>query len=370
MSFPSLPRLGFGLMRLPMIEREIDMFQLQQMVDLFMSRGFTYFDTAYGYYNGKSETAIRQALVARYPRYRFHLATKLPAWMAKSAEEARDMFWTSLERTGAGYFDAYLLHNLGDTRIAFFDRYGIWDFLAGQKKAGRIRQLGFSFHDKASVLDDILDKHPEMDFVQLQINYADWENPAVESRLCYETARRHNKPIIIMEPVKGGSLSELPENIAADFKQYDAAPSLSSWALRFAASLEGVVMVLSGMSDLAQMQDNLAIMEHFRPLDEKELAVIERARIKLANLPHIGCTACHYCEKGCPQEIAISGIFAAMNTYLIFGNKKGARRNYKMATRSGGTASRCIACGQCESVCPQHISIIDELKKVAEFIGG
>ena len=360
----NIPKLGFGLMRLPMIGEEVDIEQTKQMVDLFLSKGFTYFDTAFGYLGGKSELAAGEALVKRYPRDRFQLATKLPAWAGpKTAQEAKEMLFTSLERTGAGYFDFYLLHNLGDKRTEYFDRFGIWDFVAEQKKKGLLRHVGFSFHDKADVLDEVLTRHPEMEFVQLQINYADWESESIQSRRCYEVARKHGKPVIIMEPVKGGSLANLPENVAKELRAANPEASLSSWAIRYAASLEGLVTVLSGMSSLEQMQDNVSFMEHFAPLSEAERAAVARAQQALANSPRIPCTNCQYCVKGCPQGIAIPGIFKAMNTNLVYGNRAGAQGDYEWETREGGVASKCIACGHCESVCPQHIHIIEELER-------
>jgi predicted aldo/keto reductase-like oxidoreductase len=363
-------KLGFGLMRLPMLDNgEVDIEQTKQMVDLFLSRGFTYFDTAYGYLEGKSEKAVKEVLVKRYPRESFQLATKLPAWAgAKNAEEAKGMFYTSLERTGAGYFDFYLLHNLGDTRTAVFDEFGIWDFVKGLKEQGLIRHMGFSFHDKADKLEEILKAHPEVEFVQLQINYADWESEIIQSRKCYETARKYGKPVIIMEPVKGGSLANLPEPAAEIFRKADPNASQSSWALRFAASLPGLVTVLSGMSTLDQMKDNVSFMENFKPLTQEEQAVIAKVQEKLASLPQIPCTSCQYCVKGCPMGIAIPGTFKAMNNYLIYNNLTGALGNYKFETRGGGFASKCIECGQCESVCPQHIHIIDELKRAVEVL--
>ncbi len=365
----NIKKLGFGLMRLPMIGDEVDIEQTKQMVDLFMEKGFTYFDTAYGYIGGKSEEAAKIALVDRYPRESFQLATKLPAWAGpKTAEEAKEMFWTSLKRTGAGYFDFYLLHNLGDSRTKSFDDFGIWDFLAEQKEKGLIKHLGFSLHDKADVLDEILTKHPEMDFVQLQINYADWESATIESRKCYEVARKHNKPVVIMEPVKGGNLANLSDDVATIFKKENETASLSSWAIRFAASLEGIVTVLSGMSTLDQMKDNLSFMENFKPLNLKERETIDKVREALANIPTIPCTDCQYCMKGCPQDIVIPKIFGAMNTYLIYQNLAGAKGNYSWETRDGGVATKCIECGQCEEVCPQHIHIIDELKKTAALL--
>ena len=363
-----IPKLGFGLMRLPMIEKEVDIEQTKTMVDMFMKAGFTYFDTAYGYIGGKSEEAVKPALVDRYPRESFQLATKLPAWAAKSAEEAREMLQTSLKRTGAGYFDFYLLHNCGDTRTAKFDEYGLWDFVLEAKEKGLVKHVGFSFHDKADVLDELLTKHPQMEFVQLQINYADWESDSVQARKCYEVARKHGKPVIIMEPVKGGNLAKLPESVDSIFKAADAEASDSAWAIRFAASLEGIVTVLSGMSNIDQMADNLKTMTNFKPLDEADRKVVADAQAALMAIPHIDCTGCQYCVKGCPMEINIPGIFNAMNTKLIYGNLAGAKGNYGWATMKGGKASACVECGQCEGVCPQHIGIIEELKKAAEVL--
>ena len=365
----NIPKLGFGLMRLPMIGEEVDIEQTKTMVDMFMEKGFTYFDTAYGYLNGKSECAVKEALVKRYPRESYQLATKLPAWAgAKNAEEARQMFYTSLERTGAGYFDFYLLHNLGDTRTQSFYDYDIWGFVQELKEKGLVKHVGFSMHDTADKLDEILTKHPEMEFVQLQINYADWESPTVQSRKCYEVARKHNKPVIIMEPVKGGNLANLPESVAKVFTDADPSVTQSSWAIRYCASLDGLVTVLSGMSNIEQMEDNLKTMENFRPLNADEKKVVEAAQAALAAIPNVPCTSCKYCVKDCPMQINIPGAFNAMNTYLVYNNLPGAKGGYGFATRAGGKASECIECGQCEAACPQHIKIIDELKRVVETL--
>ncbi|MCC8123011.1 MAG: aldo/keto reductase [Oscillospiraceae bacterium] len=359
--------LGFGFMRLPMLGREVDIEQTKQMVDLFMGKGFTYFDTAYGYLGGKSEAAIKTALVDRYPRERFQLATKLPAWFASvtTREQAEDMFWTSLERTGAGYFDFYLLHNLGEGRTESFDRYDLWHFLAKQKAEGRIRHLGFSIHAGADHLEEVLTAHPEMEFVQLQINFADWESPTVQSRKCYETARRHGKPVIIMEPVKGGSLASLPPQAEQRFHAANPDASAAAWAIRYAASLEGIVTVLSGMSNLAQVEDNLSYMERFTPLSEQERATVEEVRKILEGFPQIPCTECNYCAPGCPKCIPIPDIFRVMNEYLIYQNQASAQTKYDWAVGGVGDAAACLGCGACEVVCPQKISISEELSAAA-----
>lgn len=362
-------KLGFGLMRLPMAGGEVDIEHTKKMVDLFLEKGFTYFDTAFGYIDGKSEEAAKTALVDRYPRESFQLATKLPAWAGvKTAQEAEEMLYTSLRRTGAGYFDFYLLHNLGHGRTECFDRFGIWDFLAKKKEEGLIRHLGFSMHAKADYLDEILTKHPDMEFVQLQINYADWESEVVESRKCYETAHRHGKPVIIMEPVKGGALASLPESAANILKNADPGASAASWAIRYAASLDGVITVLSGMSNLEQMQDNISVMENFKPLNESEMEVVSRVRRVISEIPQVPCTDCKYCVKDCPENISIPGIFSVLNDYLVYGNIKRAKSSYAWETHGSGKASSCIECGQCESVCPQSIEIIKELAKVVEII--
>jgi Predicted oxidoreductases of the aldo/keto reductase family len=365
-----IKKLGFGLMRLPKKGDVIDIEQVKKMVDRYLSAGFTYFDTAWAY--AGSEDAIRQALVERYPREKFQLATKNAAWInCKTREEAISQFHTSLKQTGAGYFDFYLLHNLGESRTKFFDDFDMWSFVQEKKKEGVIKHVGFSFHSTAEELEEVLTAHPEMEFVQLQINYADWENPAIQSRACYEVARKHNKPVIVMEPVKGGLLANPPEKVSKVFDQANPAASYASWAIRFAASLDGVITVLSGMSNIEQMEDNLSYMEHFSKLTEEERITINEAQNALKSIPLIPCTTCNYCAKVCPMNIGVSGSFTAMNYLTIYQNKEVAIGQEKWLVGGHGqkSAGECIKCGKCEQVCPQHIVIRDELVKVNNALG-
>ena len=366
----SIGKLGFGLMRLPKNDDVIDIEQTKQMVDMFLDAGFTYFDTAWAYKG--SEDAIRQALVERYPRDSYQLATKCAAWIdCKTRDDAIAQFETSLERTGAGYFDFYLLHNLGEHRTEKFDDFGLWDWILEQKAAGKIKYAGFSFHSTPEELDELLTAHPEMEFVQLQINYADWENPSVQSRGCYEVARAHNKPVVIMEPVKGGMLANPPESVARVLKEAEPDSSAASWAIRFAASLPGVITVLSGMSNIEQMADNLSFMKGFTGLSDAEQATLDRAREELAKIPLIPCTACNYCAKVCPMGVGISGTFMAMNMLTLYGDLKKAQDEEKwlVSEHNRKRATSCIKCSACEQACPQHIKIRDELVRCAEALG-
>ena len=365
-----IKKLGFGLMRLPKAGDEIDIEQVKVMVDKFMDAGFTYFDTAWAY--SGSEDAIRQALVERYPRESFQLATKNAAWInCKTREDAIAQFETSLAQTGAGYFDNYLLHNLGEHRTRYFEDFDMWEFVKQKKAEGKIKHYGFSFHSTPEELEEILNAHPDAEFVQLQINYADWENPAIQSRGVYEVARKHGKPIVIMEPLKGGLLANPPEQVKSILAEREPDLSAASWGIRFAADLEGVLAVLSGMSDIAQMEDNISYMKDFAGLTDDEKAAIEEARIELNKIPLIPCTTCNYCAKVCPMEIGISGTFTAVNMYTLYKNIDFAKGQLGWLVGGHGRkpASDCVKCGACEEVCPQHIAIRDELEKAVEVFG-
>lgn len=362
MSNTDQKKLGFGLMRLPRKALFTDIKQTSEMVDLFLDNGFTYFDTAYVYPG--SEKAIKQALVDRYPRDKYTMATKINAFMALNEKQAKNQFYSSLKKTGLEYFDYYLLHSIMNNNYNRYNKFGLWDFVNEQKEKGLIKNVGFSFHSGPELLDRILTEHPEVDFVQLQINYEDWENPSVTSRKNYEVARKHQKPIVIMEPIKGGRLANPPEEIKKLFREYHPNLSESSWAIRFAASLDGVTSVLSGMSNVDQMKDNISYMKDFKPLNAEEQKIIQQAQRILGNSATIPCTSCHYCTNVCPKNIPIPDIINALNMQLGNGQLEEAKKEYQKVTTNTGKATDCINCKQCEGACPQHLPITSTLKNV------
>lgn len=355
-----MKKLGFGFMRLPLLDANdptsFDEAQICRMADAFIEAGFTYFDTAYMYHNGKSEEMLRKAVVERYPREAFFAADKLPTMFLKEPADLPRIFQEQLGRTGLQWFDNYLLHCLDTENYAIAERLDAFAFGLEQKRLGKIRNLGFSFHDSAELLDEILTAHPEVDFVQLQINYLDWESETVQSRRCYETAVRHGKKVIVMEPVKGGKLVHIPADAEARLKAREPELSVPSWAIRFAASLPETMMILSGMSSLEQLTDNISYMKDFKPLTADESALCLEIGAGIARQENIACTACRYCTENCPASIAIPDYFALMN-------RKAPQAEYTALTAENGKASDCLGCGQCEAHCPQHLPIIDLLKK-------
>lgn len=360
-------KLGFGLMRLPRKdENTIDVEETKKMVDHFMAAGIHYFDTAWAY--DGSEDAIRQALVERYPRDSFFLVDKLNARMAKDEAEAKDEINVSLKRAGVSYFDLYFLHAIQDGNIDCYNRYGLWDYVKQLKEEGRIRHIGFSFHGSPELLENLLDAHPEVELVQLQINYADWENPKVQSRANLAVCQKHHIPVTIMEPVKGGLLANPPKEIQDLLRQAEPDMSFASWAIRFAASQEGVVTVLSGMSSLEQMDNNLSYMKDFQPLNAQENDVILKARDILSKANQIACTGCHYCMPGCPVHMHIPDILTAMNVYKMYGRLDKAKQEYRFAVDGSSLASQCLHCGQCEGACPQSLPIISYLEEAARTL--
>ena len=366
----STKKLGFGLMRLPVLggsDEAIDLEQVNQMVDHFLEQGFTYFDTAYPYHMGYSERVVKSALVERHPRESFLLADKMPIFRINAPEDVPATFEEQLEKTGAGYFDFYLLHAMGADRMKTVRECKAWEYLLEEKKRGRIRRLGFSFHDTPEVLDSMLTELPEAEFVQLQINYADWEDKGVQSRRCYEVAQKHGKPGIVMEPIRGGSLASDKAGVAPMLREADPEASLASWALRYVAGLPGVAIVLSGMSTLEQLQQNTALFNTMKPLTEKEQALLGKAADMLRAAGTVPCTGCKYCVEGCPAEINIPAILDLLNEYARFGSLESAKRSYGFRTRGKGLASACVNCGQCLNVCPQHIESAVYMEKAAEL---
>lgn len=375
-----MKKLGFGLMRLPSIddqkalrdgvdEGKIDLQLVNQMVDIFIENGFTYFDTAWMYCHFQSEEVAKECLVKRYPRDAFTLATKLHAGYLKTKEDRDHIFNEQLRKTGVDYFDYYLLHDNGFDHDQIYEKLDCYNWLIEKKKKGLVKHIGFSFHDNAKTLEDILKKHPEFEFVQLQINYLDWESEGVQSRKCYEVCQKYHKPVIVMEPVKGGTLAKVPETVEKLFKDYAPDMSIPSWAIRFAASHEGVMMVLSGMSNMEQMLDNISYMKDFQPLGQEELALIDQAVDMINAHIAIACTGCSYCTDGCPMNIPIPQYFSLYNAEKQEIKEKGwtpQGEYYSRLSQKHAKASDCIQCGQCEGICPQHLSIIEYLQEIVK----
>ena len=365
----TMPKLGFGLMRLPEKDGVIDIEHVSRMVDLYMKAGMNYFDTAYIYHGGKSECAAKEALVKRYPRDSFMLATKLPAWELKCEADVEGIFNEQLERAGVDFFDFYLLHSVEEG--GNYDNYVKYDcFNWGLRKQaeGKIKHFGFSYHGSPELLEEVLDKHPKPEFVQIQLNYLDRTNPVVRSQRLYEILRDRGIPIIVMEPVRGGMLANMDPEIEAKFKARQPDRSVASWALRFVASLPGVMTVLSGMSSEVQMRDNIRTFLNFEPIAEDELKIIDEVTEKLTGVPQIGCTACKYCCDGCPMRISIPDIFRTVNTLRRYPDDWRSHNFYSVLTERSGKASDCIGCGQCERACPQHLPIIALLKEATELL--
>ncbi|MCR5508740.1 MAG: aldo/keto reductase [Lachnospiraceae bacterium] len=364
-----MPKLGFGLMRLPEKDGKIDLEQVCAMVDKYMKAGMNYFDTAYVYHGGMSEVAAREALVRRYPRDSFMLATKLPAWEMKSAADAERLFNEQLKRAGVEYFDFYLLHSVEDgSNYDTYVKYDCFDWCMKRKEEGKIKHFGFSYHGSPELLETVLDAHPEVEFVQIQLNYLDRTNPVVRSQELYEILHKRNIPMIIMEPVRGGMLADLGPDIEKKFKERQPDRSVASWALRFVGSLPGVMTILSGMSSEAQMDDNIRTFTDFEPLAEDELDIVNEVTEEILAIPQIGCTGCKYCCDGCPMSISIPDVFRTINTLRRYPDDWRSKNFYSGLIQRSGKASDCIGCGQCERVCPQHLPIITLMEEAAGIL--
>ncbi len=366
--FPEMKKnFGFGMMRLPMNGEAVDTEQVSKMVDLFIENGFNYFDTAHGYINGLSELAVRECLSSRHDRSEYLLTNKLTGEYFKKEEDIRPFFETQLKACGVDYFDFYLMHAQNAHLFEKFKKCRAYETAFDLKKEGKVRHVGISFHDQASVLDQILTEYPEIEIVQIQFNYVDYEDESVQSRKVYEVARKHGKPLLVMEPVKGGSLVNLPDDARKILDDLNGG-SYASYAVRYAASFDGMEMVLSGMSNLEQMQDNISYMKDFKPLDQREMDAVKKVSDVFNSLGMIPCTACHYCieENHCPVNILIPNMFDCMNKKMIFKTWNQDFYYKEVLTASNGKASDCVKCGGCEKVCPQHLEIRDLLEKVAQ----
>ena len=372
-------KLGFGLMRLPLTDqndqKSLDLENVQQMVDEFMARGFNYFDTAWMYHGGVSETIIKKCLLGKYPRDSFTVTDKLPDYILGPGRTPQDVFDTQIDRTGLDYFDYYLIHDTNAGSIGTFEEYRCFEFVEKLQDKGLVKHIGLSHHDGPELLEEILIRHPRIEFVQLQINYLDWDSLGVRARECYEVAVKYGKKVLVMEPVKGGTLAQVPEAVERHFKEADPDMSVASWAIRFAASWPEVYMVLSGMSDMEQLRDNLSYMEDFRPLDEKEMDIVKRAVDIINSNIAVDCTGCNYCTAVCPMNVQIPRLFSLYNADLQEAESKGWSSheelyNNLVLEEGIGVASDCIECGACEDRCPQHLAIREHLKEVAAHFEG
>ena len=363
-----MKKLGFGLMRLPMQGGSIDTEAVKKMVDRFIEQGFTYFDTALMYCGGKSESACKEVLTSRYPRDAYQLTTKLHAEYIQTKADRDRVFNAQRDRTGVEFFDYYLLHDINAMTLPVYEKLDCFSWIAEKKAQGLVKHMGFSFHDSADLLDKVLTEHPEFEFVQLQINYLDWDSMGVQSRRCYETAVKHGKKVFVMEPVKGGTLAKLPQKVENAMKTMHPDWSIASWAIRFAAGLEHVDMVLSGMSNMDQLEDNTSFMSQPVPFTEQEEELVHQAVSAINETIAIPCTGCAYCVEGCPQKINIPRAFSLYNTDLQECEKDWTPQAeyYENMVQSSGKASDCIGCGHCEQMCPQHLDIMESLKKVAK----
>ena len=355
---------GFGCMRLPMKGKEVDFEETAKMVDMFLANGFNYFDTAHGYLDGQSEIALKKCLTSRYPREAYVLTNKLSGHYIEKNEDIRPFFQKQLEACGVDYFDFYLMHAQNKDLFAKYKQMHAYETVMELRDEGKIRHFGISFHDRAEVLERILTEYPEIEVVQIQFNYVDYDDPAVQSRKCYEVCRKFNKPVIVMEPVKGGNLVNLPEDAKAVLEDLHGGSPVS-YAIRFVAGFPGMMMVLSGMSNMEQMQDNISFMRDFKPLDETERAAVENVQEIFHRKDLIPCTACRYCTDGCPKHISIPDLFAIMNTKQIHHDWNADCYYEDVHTAPGRKASDCLKCGKCEKVCPQHLPIRKLLEQVA-----